>query len=281
MEIIKVHKTDNFTIVSNHHLRNEHLSLKAVGLLTYLLSLSTEYNPTVRGIASKFTDGVDSVTSGLKELQREGYVRISRVTEKGKFVGCRYDIYETPYTENPDTEDQHPDFPCPEKPYPEKPYPENRDNNISTNNKKDYNKESTINISTNNSPSSSDVSSSLRKDMDDIKCRWNSIAGLPSIVGINGKRKVALEALIHEFGTQAIIDTLEKVDASEFLKGANDRNWKADFDWFITKGNFCKVAEGKYDELKTTSNATTSGTRRACCPANSNPYSAMFSSLGL
>lgn len=68
------------------------------------------------------------------------------------------------------------------------------------------------------------------------------------VMGINGKRKVAVSA---RWGEHPDLDFFEsyfkRVEASDFLKGVNDRNWKANFDWLMNAANMDKVREGKYD----------------------------------
>ena len=73
MAVFRVEKTKDFTIMSNHHLRNTELSLKAKGLLSLMLSLPEDWDYTTKGLAHICKDGVDSITTALKELERHGY----------------------------------------------------------------------------------------------------------------------------------------------------------------------------------------------------------------
>ena len=68
MAVLRVEKTKAFTIMSNHHLRNAELSLKAKGLLSLMLSLPEDWDYTTKGLAHICKDGVDSITTALKEL---------------------------------------------------------------------------------------------------------------------------------------------------------------------------------------------------------------------
>lgn len=77
MAVFRVEKTKDFTIMSNHHLRNTELSLKAKGLLSLMLSLPEDWDYTTKGLAHICKDGVDSITTALKELERHGYLRTS------------------------------------------------------------------------------------------------------------------------------------------------------------------------------------------------------------
>lgn len=73
-EIFRVYKQKNFTVMSNHHLQNINLSLKAVGLLSKLLSLPDDWKISIRGMAAVCKDGYDSIRTAFQELIREGYV---------------------------------------------------------------------------------------------------------------------------------------------------------------------------------------------------------------
>lgn len=73
MAVFRVEKTKDFTIMSNHHLRNTELSLKAKGLLSLMLSLPEDWDYTTKGLAHICKDGVDSITTALKELERHGF----------------------------------------------------------------------------------------------------------------------------------------------------------------------------------------------------------------
>ena len=61
MAVFRVEKTKDFTVMSNHHLRNESLSLKAKGLLSLMLSLPDNWDYTTKGLAHIWKDGVDSI----------------------------------------------------------------------------------------------------------------------------------------------------------------------------------------------------------------------------
>ena len=76
MAVFRVEKTKDFTIMCNHHLRNTELSLKAKGLLSLMLSLPEDWDYTTKGLAHICKDGVDSITTALKELERHGYLNI-------------------------------------------------------------------------------------------------------------------------------------------------------------------------------------------------------------
>ena len=74
MAVFRVEKTKDFTVMGNHHLRNGKLSLKAKGLLSLMLSLPEDWDYTTKGLACICKDGVDSIGSALKELDRAAWV---------------------------------------------------------------------------------------------------------------------------------------------------------------------------------------------------------------
>ena len=130
MAVFRIEKTRDYTVMSNHHLRNAGLSLKSKGLLSMMLSLPEDWNYTTRGLAKICKEGTDSISSALKELERAGYIVRNRLRDsKGKSVDVEYVIYETPHP--PDTgqpcEDE-PDTACPdtENPDMDNPCLENR-----------------------------------------------------------------------------------------------------------------------------------------------------------
>ena len=126
MALFRIEKTRDYTVMSNHHLRNAGLSLKSKGLLSMMLSLPEDWNYTTRGLAKICKEGTDSIGSALKELERAGYIVRNRLRDsKGKIVDVEYVIYETPHppdmgqpcedepdTACPDTENPDMDNPC-------------------------------------------------------------------------------------------------------------------------------------------------------------------------
>ena len=99
MAVFRVEKTKDFTIMSNHHLRNAELSLKAKGLLSLMLSLPEDWDYTTKGLAHICKDGVDSITTALKELERHGYLTRQRLRyDNGQLGDIEYTIHEKPVT---------------------------------------------------------------------------------------------------------------------------------------------------------------------------------------
>ena len=111
MSVFRVEKTKGYTVMSNHHLRNHTLSLKAKGLLSQMLSLPEDWDYTLQGLAQINKESIDAIREAVRELERAGYIERSRERdERGCLRGTVYTIYEQPHTE-----------PTPEEPAQEKP----------------------------------------------------------------------------------------------------------------------------------------------------------------
>ena len=97
MAVFRIEKTRDYTVMSNHHLRNTNLSLKAKGLLSLMLSLPEEWDYTTKGLARICKDGVDSICAGVRELEERGYVIRERVRNpNGQLGSIEYTILEQP-----------------------------------------------------------------------------------------------------------------------------------------------------------------------------------------
>ena len=97
MTVFRVEKTKDFTVMSNHHLRNRTLSLKTKGLLSLMLSLPEDWDYTTKGLAQICKEGVDSISTALKELEKHGYLTRHRIRYKnGQLGDVEYTIHERP-----------------------------------------------------------------------------------------------------------------------------------------------------------------------------------------
>lgn len=106
MAVFRIDKTKNYTVMANYHLRDTSLSLKAKGLLSLMLSLPEGWDYTTKGLACICKDGVDSICSTVRELEKAGYVQRRRLrNELGHLTEVEYTILEKPIrpaaTENP------------------------------------------------------------------------------------------------------------------------------------------------------------------------------------
>ena len=102
MTVFHIEKTRDYTVMSNHHLRDKSLSLKAKGLLSLMLSLPEEWDYTTKGLARICKDGVDSICAGVRELEEHGYVIRQRVRNaNGQLGAIEYTILEQPRPPEP------------------------------------------------------------------------------------------------------------------------------------------------------------------------------------
>lgn len=100
MAVFRVERNTNYTTMSNYHLRDTNLSLKAKGLLSVFLSLPDEWHYSISGLMKITKEGRDCLTAVIKELEKAGYlVRYQSRDETGKIVGIEYVIYEKPQAE--------------------------------------------------------------------------------------------------------------------------------------------------------------------------------------
>ena len=102
MAVFRIEKTRDYTVMSNHHLRDKSLSLKAKGLLSLMLSLPEEWDYTTKGLARICKDGVDSICAGVRELEEHRYVIRQRVRNpNGQLGAIEYTILEQPRQSEP------------------------------------------------------------------------------------------------------------------------------------------------------------------------------------
>ena len=102
MSTFRVNKNVNYTVMSNHHLQDKRLSLKAKGLLSYMLSLPDDWDYSLKGLTVGCKDGLDSVRTAVLELEEHGYVRRQKVRNaKGQIIDYDYQVYESPVEDAP------------------------------------------------------------------------------------------------------------------------------------------------------------------------------------
>lgn len=126
MAVFRIEKTRDYTVMSNHHLRNTNLSLKAKGLLSLMLSLPENWDYTTKGLAHICKDGVDSICAGVRELEEQGYVIRERVRNtNGQLGAIEYTILEQPRSLKPKQEKPERENPVQANPVLEEPEQEN------------------------------------------------------------------------------------------------------------------------------------------------------------
>ena len=118
MAVFRIERTRDYTVMSNHHLRDKALSLKSKGLLSMMLSLPEDWNYTTRGLAKICKEGVDAIGGALRELEAAGYiVRHQMRDRQGRISDTEYVIYEQPQPKAPDTPQPDTASPDTENPY--------------------------------------------------------------------------------------------------------------------------------------------------------------------
>lgn len=138
MAVFRVEKSKDYTVMSNHHLRNSDLSLRAKGLLSQILSLPDDWDYTIAGLAKINKEGKDAVRAAVQELEQAGYIeRRQKMDAGGKFSSNEYVVYESPRSASPlsgfpttvlpTTEKPSTGKPSTEKPLTENPTELNKD----------------------------------------------------------------------------------------------------------------------------------------------------------
>ncbi|STY72322.1 Uncharacterised protein [Megamonas hypermegale] len=132
MAVFRVERNTGYTVMSNHHLRNKELTLKAKGLLSQMLSLPEDWDYTLAGLSHINREKIDAIREAVRELERAGYIVRSRERdEKGRLRGADYVIYEqpqlTPTPDLPTLENPTQEKPTLEKPTQENPMQLNKD----------------------------------------------------------------------------------------------------------------------------------------------------------
>ena len=133
MAVFRVEKNRGYTVMSNHHLRNKVLSLKAKGLLSQMLSLPEDWDYTLKGLSLINRESIDAIRTAVWELEKAGYIRREQGRDaKGKMADMVYTIYEQPLLdkpllENPVLENPTSDNPTSENPVSGNPTQLNKD----------------------------------------------------------------------------------------------------------------------------------------------------------
>ena len=136
MAVFRVERNRGYAVMSNHHLRNKELSLKAKGLLSQMLSLPEDWDYTLAGLSLINKESIDAIRTAVWELEKAGYItRRQGRDERGKMTAIEYTIYEqpqppeldSPILENPTSAEPSLDFPTTVKPTTGNPTQLNKD----------------------------------------------------------------------------------------------------------------------------------------------------------
>ena len=261
MATFRVNKTSDYTVISNYHLKEKGMSLKAKGLLTLMLSLPENWDYSISGLASICAENETAIKTGLNELKKFGYLRISKIfpnKKRGnKKIEYVYEIFEKPLKEDKRQKEQKTEEQTLESQAVENQGIENLplesqavENQGQLNTKElNTNKLNTKEVSTKEYIY---VKNEFSRACEEIKSKWIKIAHEYKLSGtqlkITEKRKRVINNLLKEYSAEEVLQAMEKVHTSSFLQGNNKTGWQISFDWFINKSNFLKVLEGNYDD---------------------------------
>ena len=266
MATFRVNKTSDYTVISNYHLREKGMSLKAKGLLTLMLSLPENWDYSISGLASICAENETAIKTGLNELKKFGYLRISKIfpnKKRGnKKIEYVYEIFEKPLDKRQKeqtTEEQTLESQVVENQGVENLPLESQavENQGQLNTKElNTNKLNTKEVST---KEYIHVKNEFSRVCEEIKNNWIKIAHEYKLSGtqlkITEKRKRVINNLLKEYSLEEVIQSMEKIHTSGFLQGNNKTGWQIAFDWFINKSNFLKVLEGNYDDKANSNNS--------------------------
>ena len=128
MPVFRVERNKGYTVMSNYHLRDKSLSLKAKGLLSQILSLPEDWDYTLSGLCYINRESKDAIRSAVNELERAGYIERHQTTDEGgKFSSNEYIIHEQPVSLPPSLDKPLSENPTTEKPPSENPTQLNKD----------------------------------------------------------------------------------------------------------------------------------------------------------
>ena len=208
MAVIRVQKTDNYTVMSNHHLRNKEMSLKAKGLMSLMLSLPPQWDYSIGGLVAICKESHTSIRSALKELEQNKYlIRERKNNEKGYFT-YEYTLYEVPL---PHTEKQYTDSAYTEKQNTAEVHTvTNRQINKEKVNKEKLNKEEIKKDITTTKPKSQ-IKKNRISSYDEILNSSVSNETLKELYKDFIEAREAMEAPITRQGLKVLIDRCEKL----------------------------------------------------------------------
>ena len=238
MAVFRIERTRDYTVMSNHHLRNEKLSLKAKGLLSMMLSLPDDWNYTTRGLAKICKEGVDAIGGALRERESAGYIVRHQLRDRyGRISDTEYVIYEQPQPKQPDMPQPDTASPGTENPYLDKP---------------DTEKPAELNIEKSNTQKSITHGSST----DSIPFRETAAAGPPerkgrdamSLAEIESYREVILENIEYDcikqqYGTYRddLDEIVELMVETVCAKRKTTRIAGSDFPHEVVRSRFLKL----------------------------------------
>lgn len=209
MAVIRVAKTDNYTVMSNHHLRNKNMSLKAKGLMSLMLSLPPTWDYSIGGLVAICKESHTSIRNALKELEQNQYlIRERKNNEKGYFT-YEYTLYEIPL---PHAGFQHTDSAYADKQYTEEVHTvSNRQINKEKLIKEEVNKEELKKDKTNTTKPKSKIKTNRISSYDETINSLVTNEPLKELYKDFIAAREAMDAPITRQGLKVLIDRCEKL----------------------------------------------------------------------
>lgn len=242
--VFRVEKNSNYTVISNYHLREKNMSLKAKGLLSWMLSNDDNWDYSIAGIVANCKENETAIKSTLNELQDFGYLEIIKKNpdEHISTIHYEYLIHEQSIKsqeggflalENLDIENQ------------------GQINTKQINTKKEIiSSKDEIYQKTSSSSTSQFLRSSSRKTVNDsiyidkFLEMYNRLS-LSTVRKLTDKRKKAIVKLYRNYTEDDIKQVMKNIQESDFLSGRSS-DFQATIDWILKEDNFLKILEGKY-----------------------------------
>jgi len=240
-------KSSHFTTLSNAMLRDKRLSFKARGILAMSLSNADEWQVHQGWLSEQGTEGREAIKSGMQELESFGYVRYSENRKAGKIIGAIWTFHEEPIAESDRTNRTNwKDSPCYGKPEDGKPCHGNPSpkKEQGTEEQRKEGAQSATEIAL--FPTTSLETTTIDTQLLDA---WNALPDpFPKIRSMSPGRSRALNARMKDaFWNVYWKQAMERMKASRFLMGENERKWIADVDFFLRPDTVAKIMECKYD----------------------------------
>lgn len=207
MSVIRVHKTKNYTVMSNVPLREKKMSLKAKGMICLMLSLPEDWDYSISGLEQICSESKTAIRSTLRELEKFGYLRVEKVRDELGRINYEYHIFESPCSEEP-----HSSQPCTRNLYAVNGTQRNT-NNKNTNNKNTDNKIKSNKKAVADTPTLSDLEERFSHDISISALEWLEYKDQRkeqySPMGLK-KMLTQLENNIETYGESAVIGIIDE-----------------------------------------------------------------------
>ena len=226
-----VKNKDNYSIICNCIFKDSRLSWKAKGILSNMLALPDNWDYSLAGLEKLTSDGMSATRSALKELEDFGYLIRRPIRDNGRIKDWEYLIFEEPQQ----------DYQVLEKPLVENQQVENQTELNNINNKIINNKIINNKIEKEKENKKEKINYQQIVDMYNETC-----VSFPKCTVLSDARKKSIKARFNTYKLEDFKKAFTLAEESNFLKGGNDRNWIANFDWVLKDSNFAKILDGNY-----------------------------------